>query len=249
MTVRATNSGGLGTVLFGVDSSGNTRLQNTSGTNLLKANGTSSRVEIGSPTSHASNPIILVLDNYNNATEPTGTNGAIYYSVAVNKFRCYENSAWKDCISGFNTVTKTADQAATQSSTSFQEDDTLKFNVAANTSYIFEAWIPVDTSNATADFKYSFNVPSGATMQILTTRPSSASSATTAYNVCSITTALNACTDTTVNSTANFIKVEGYVITSGTSGTVSFQFSQNTATAVSLPVVKAGATLSWHTTN
>lgn len=249
MTVRAANSGGLGTVLFGVDSSGNTRLQNTSGTNLLKANGTSSRVEIGSPTSHTTNPIILVVDNYNNATEPTGTNGAIYYSVAVNKFRCYENSAWKDCINGFNTVTKMADQAATQSSTAIQEDNTLRFSVAANTSYIFEAWIPVDSSDANADLRYTFTTPSGATMQILTTRPSSSGSSTAAYNVCSITTSGNACLDTTVNSTANFIKVEGYLANGINAGTVIFQFAQSTATATSFPVIKAGATLSWHTTN
>jgi hypothetical protein len=30
------------------------------------------------------------------ATEPTGENGAMYYSTALNKFRLYENGAWRD---------------------------------------------------------------------------------------------------------------------------------------------------------
>jgi hypothetical protein len=31
--------------------------------------------------------------------QPGGTNGRMYYDSGLNKFRCYENSAWKDCIS------------------------------------------------------------------------------------------------------------------------------------------------------
>ena len=29
---------------------------------------------------------------------PTGANGVIYYDSTANKFKCYENAAWKDCI-------------------------------------------------------------------------------------------------------------------------------------------------------
>jgi len=32
------------------------------------------------------------------SSEPTGANGVIYYDSTLNKFRCYENGAWKDCI-------------------------------------------------------------------------------------------------------------------------------------------------------
>jgi len=32
------------------------------------------------------------------ASDPTGTNGAMYYSSTKNKFRCYEGGTWKDCI-------------------------------------------------------------------------------------------------------------------------------------------------------
>ncbi|MCX8189706.1 MAG: hypothetical protein N3F05_00555 [Candidatus Diapherotrites archaeon] len=32
-------------------------------------------------------------------TAPTGANGVIYYDTSTNKFRCYENGAWVNCIS------------------------------------------------------------------------------------------------------------------------------------------------------
>lgn len=32
-------------------------------------------------------------------SDPTGTNGGMYYNTGSNKFRCYENGAWADCIS------------------------------------------------------------------------------------------------------------------------------------------------------
>ncbi|MEM4662727.1 MAG: hypothetical protein QXM75_01770 [Candidatus Diapherotrites archaeon] len=33
------------------------------------------------------------------STAPTGANGVIYYDSSTNKFRCYENGAWVNCIS------------------------------------------------------------------------------------------------------------------------------------------------------
>lgn len=32
--------------------------------------------------------------------DPAGANGMIFYNTAANKFRCYENGAWKDCTTG-----------------------------------------------------------------------------------------------------------------------------------------------------
>lgn len=41
-------------------------------------------------------PVLLVLDN--GSTDPLGTNGALYYSTASNKLRCFENGAWTNCV-------------------------------------------------------------------------------------------------------------------------------------------------------
>ncbi len=34
------------------------------------------------------------------STQPAGANGVIYYSSSENKFKCYQNSGWTDCIGG-----------------------------------------------------------------------------------------------------------------------------------------------------
>jgi len=40
----------------------------------------------------------LVLGSRTTSMAPAAVNGTIYYDTSLNKFRCYENSAWKDCI-------------------------------------------------------------------------------------------------------------------------------------------------------
>lgn len=68
-----------------------------SGGNLFVADTTNSRIYIGDPTPDA-NAALLVMDNSSSATDPVGTNGAMYYKTSTNKFRCYEDSKWVDCI-------------------------------------------------------------------------------------------------------------------------------------------------------
>jgi hypothetical protein len=40
----------------------------------------------------------LVLDTKTSAGDPAGVNGGSYYNSNAGKFRCFENSVWKDCI-------------------------------------------------------------------------------------------------------------------------------------------------------
>ena len=121
----------------------------------------------------------------------------------------------------------------------------LGFTANANTTYVFDAWIPINDSNATADAKYTFTTPTSSTMNILTQYYSSA----TANVTCNIITSGTACANTTINRTDHFIQVRGQVTVAGTAGTVQFQFAQNTATAASFPVIKKGATLTWKQSN
>jgi parallel beta-helix repeat protein len=80
--------------------------QDSTGAYVIQPAG--NKVQIGSSVSDAT-ANLLGVDSYNNATDPTGFNGAIYYNsnAGVNKFRCYQNGAWTDCIgsggSGANT--------------------------------------------------------------------------------------------------------------------------------------------------
>ena len=75
------------------------RLQspNASSLAVLTADTSSNTLQVGSATTDAT-AVLLGLDSYNNGTDPTGFNGAIYYNTSLNKLRCYENAAWADCI-------------------------------------------------------------------------------------------------------------------------------------------------------
>jgi hypothetical protein len=203
---------------------------------------------VGDPAAD-STAFLLVLDSKNTTGDPAvaaANNGAEYYNSANNKFRCQQSSIWMDCSNGFNTNTLTADQAATKSSTAMQSVSALGFPVNANTTYVFSAWIPLNDSNTTADSKYTFTAPSGATMDVMTQY----SSTTATTNViCNITTSATACANTTVNIANHFIQMNGQVTVGATAGTMQFQFAQNTSTNAAYPIVKKGATLSWHQSN
>ncbi len=72
-------------------------IQNAAGTQLFTVDSSNSRVYIGDSTADATGTV-LVLDTKNTSGDPTGVNGATYYNSNSNKFRCYQNGAWTDCI-------------------------------------------------------------------------------------------------------------------------------------------------------
>jgi hypothetical protein len=78
-------------------SNANAFVINSGSSNLFKVDTTGTgQVVVG--TSDA-NGTVLVLDIKNdNSTDPTGTDGAMYYNSTAGKFRCYQASAWADCI-------------------------------------------------------------------------------------------------------------------------------------------------------
>lgn len=63
--------------------------------NLFRVDTSASQVVIGTSDTTGS---VLVLDTKTDAGDPTGTNGAMYYSSNSGKFRCYQAGTWADCI-------------------------------------------------------------------------------------------------------------------------------------------------------
>lgn len=108
-----------------VDSSSAFDVQNVNGDSFLKVNTSTSQTTLGGNvgssstllqggsggvqiTSNANVNIgqsdtsgtLLVIDTKTDAGDPAGTNGAMYYNEDSQKFRCFENGAWVDCIGG-----------------------------------------------------------------------------------------------------------------------------------------------------
>ncbi len=74
--------------------------------------GTTANIQIGSGAGSVT-PDLLVVDLKSNAGDPTGSVGAMYYNVNLNKFRCYENISWKDCdTSGATTLQSAYDNGS-----------------------------------------------------------------------------------------------------------------------------------------
>lgn len=85
-------------IVIGSTTTGSTlKFQSGSASGLsIEANGAATgNVQIGDGGTASATPDMLVLDI--GSAEPTGAIGSMYYSTATNKFRCYENTAWKDC--------------------------------------------------------------------------------------------------------------------------------------------------------
>ncbi len=83
---------------------------------LLKDTYVSGKLQVGSATTDATINL-FGLDSYNNATDPTGFNGAMYYNTSTNKFRCFENGAWTNCAASAENVIQNQSAAAQTTAT------------------------------------------------------------------------------------------------------------------------------------
>jgi len=97
-TTDITTTGGEALVLNGNAAS---TFQTSAGSITLQAAGTGtiSTVQIGAGGSGSTTPDFLGLDVKSDTGDPAGGfEGAIYYNTFDNKFRCYQDAAWTDCI-------------------------------------------------------------------------------------------------------------------------------------------------------
>ena len=69
----------------------------TGGINLKAEDTAEGNIQIGTGGAGTNTPDLFIVDAKDNAGTPSNIEGAMYYSQYENKFKCYENSAWKDC--------------------------------------------------------------------------------------------------------------------------------------------------------
>jgi hypothetical protein len=81
------------------------QIQKSSATDtLFTADTSNNKLIVGNSTGTDANTTLLILDGAT-ADPTTGYNGAQYYNSSNNKFRCYQNGAWVDCITTASGVT------------------------------------------------------------------------------------------------------------------------------------------------
>lgn len=72
-------------------------IRNVGGTSFFSVNTNTGAVQVGSTAADGVG-VLFVLDTKNTPTDPTGTDGGMYYNSSLGKFRCFESGSWKDCI-------------------------------------------------------------------------------------------------------------------------------------------------------
>jgi hypothetical protein len=135
-------------------------------------------------------------------------------------------------------VRKSSDQTVT-SSTTLVNDSQLKFAVAANETYIFQAWLYTYAADGTPDIKVTFTGPSGSTVLW--------SSSQVIFNAAAATTLTSVNTggtsaDLFVDANNRAIQLYGTISNGATAGDVQLQWAQNTSSANGTSV-KAGSSI------
>jgi len=226
------------------DSLSSFEIQNSTGTALLVADTSSLSLKVGGGDVSAASTVTLhVLDNKSSASgsgDPSGVNGAMYYNQASNRFRCYENSAWADCL-GYRHLLTVASNVASTASITCQSITGLSFAVTSNVTYRFHATILHTASATTIGAGFGVSAPAAPTQFAMNASVASAAAASTAENIA----ALSTCTasSSSAATSGNIDTVDG-VITPSASGTFQLQFEPETATA-SGTVIMPGSTLEW----
>jgi len=113
------------TAVLGTTDSNDLQLT-TNGTARVTVAGDGSQVAISNGTS-------FVLGS-KTSSDPTGSNGAMYYNSTSNSFRCYENGVWRSCLGGLVNSSTAASSAvaSTSSLTNFSGGTNNSYGVLAN---------------------------------------------------------------------------------------------------------------------
>jgi hypothetical protein len=207
-------------------------VRNAGGTSTFTVDTSGNLVRIG-PVGGDATGVVLVLGARTTAGDPTGSNGAQYYNSANNKFRCFENGAWADCISTRKAIRKPANTART-SNTTLTSDPDLQFSVAANTTYAISCTIFYDTQ-ATPDFKYATTGPTATLARAA--HSYLAPGSTTYTNAMSTATAGIASTAITAGTGSGVVTFDITLQNGATAGTWAFQWAQNTSNAAATTVL------------
>ncbi len=131
------------------------QVQSAEGVEVFTVNTEESRIQIGKVDASAT---LLVLDTKTSAGDPDGVNGAMYYNSSLGKFRCYEENAWKDCITPLP-VSRVANVVTSTDGVSPVNVEDLSFNLAPNTKYYYKFIILHEAGENTTGVGFGITTP------------------------------------------------------------------------------------------
>lgn len=131
---------------------------------------------------------------------------------------------------------KTSRESVTSSST-LQDDNDFTFSVKANTTYAINGKLFVSASSA-GGIQWVFAVPSGASGRL---NIDSGASAFDGFDI-DITSGQSSSTNIVMTNTSQSGKLSGFVTTSSTAGTLTFQWAQHTSNATAT-FIERGSTM------
>lgn len=163
-------------------------------------------------------------------TDCAGSTSKLLWSASTKQFSCGLDNTGDTSMT---LVEKNADETVNNSST-LQNDDDLKFTMAANTAYAIEMIMYYNSTSAAPDFKYAFTIPAGASMNL----QGQGFTSTTTMASCRINVSGSTCT--LVGSVAPdwTVSVIGIVQTAATPGDFQLQWAQNSANSANTVVNK-----------
>lgn len=123
-------------------------------------------------------------------------------------------------------ITKSADQSVT-SSTTLVDDDDLTFSADANSTYLVQIWLRM-SGNSAGDMKFGFSLPSGASC--FGTWKSDTAGTWDASNDLTTADVVQAATE------ENLFPIYAYIDVGATAGDVTFQWAQNASNATATTV-------------
>lgn len=178
------------------------------------------------------------------------TTSKLLYDTTTKQFSCGTDQSGGS--GGWTTVAKTSDTSRA-STTSPTDDPDLTFAVDANSHYAFEIWLIMnDASSGTADFKFQWNVPASTSMDwggLSTTATNSWMIVGTGSVPSALNTVSSVLTQGGGNAAGNTgVMYSGVIHTAGTSGSATWQWSQNTSNGSNV-TLKAGSYIRYRKLN
>ena len=131
---------------------------------------------------------------------------------------------------GLALVRKTANETVNNNNT-LQDDDDLLFALAANETWLFEAFISFNTQTA-ADIQFAFTIPSGATMRWAASKLGPSTPAQGSEEVYDVEITSGTPIAVAVQDTSFYaVHIMGTVVNNSTAGNLQLQWAQNAAHA------------------